>query len=216
VKIIGINGSPRKTWNTATMLNEALKGAEDQGAETELIHLYDLNYKGCVSCFECRRIDGPNYGRCALKDDLAPVFEKIRNADGIIIGSPIYLAGLTGETRSFMERLAFQFLVYDPQRSSLFGRRIRTAFIYTMGATDEQIRAVGYEQNFMMGERVMERIFGSNESLYATDMYQFDDYSKYVSTAFDVEAKTKRRAEVFPEDCRKAYEMGIRMTLPVE
>ena len=51
MKVIAINGSPRKKWNTATLLEKALEGAETEGAETEIIHLYDLNFKGCKSCF---------------------------------------------------------------------------------------------------------------------------------------------------------------------
>jgi len=51
---IAMNGSPRKKWNTATLLEKALEGAASQGAETELVHLYDLNYKGCISCFACK------------------------------------------------------------------------------------------------------------------------------------------------------------------
>jgi Multimeric flavodoxin WrbA len=58
VKIIAFNGSPRKEWNTATLLKKALKGAKSQGAETKLVHLYDLNYKGCISCFACKTIGG--------------------------------------------------------------------------------------------------------------------------------------------------------------
>ena len=53
MKVIGINGSPRKKWNTAMLLAKALEGAASQGAETDSFHLYDLNYKGCVSCFAC-------------------------------------------------------------------------------------------------------------------------------------------------------------------
>ena len=56
-KVIAINGSPRKTWNTATLLEHALSGARSAGAETELIHLYDLDFKGCVSCF-CLQAQG--------------------------------------------------------------------------------------------------------------------------------------------------------------
>jgi len=50
MKVIALNGSPRKKWNTATLLKHALDGAASKGAETELIHLYDYNYKGCISC----------------------------------------------------------------------------------------------------------------------------------------------------------------------
>ena len=55
MNIIAVNGSPRKNWNTATLLQKALEGAEAQGAKTELIHLYEHNYRGCVSCFFCFR-----------------------------------------------------------------------------------------------------------------------------------------------------------------
>ncbi len=81
--IIAINGSPRKNWNTATLLTKALEGAASQGAETELVHLYDLDFKGCRSCFACKIIDGPHNGRCAQKDDLRPILKKIEEkADG--------------------------------------------------------------------------------------------------------------------------------------
>lgn len=60
MKILAVNGSSRKIWNTAILLNKALEGAESQGAETELVHLYDRNFKGCTSCFACKRKDGKN------------------------------------------------------------------------------------------------------------------------------------------------------------
>jgi multimeric flavodoxin WrbA len=77
LKILAFNGSPRKEWNTAILLNKALEGAASQGAETELIHLYDLNYKGCISCFACKMKGGKSYGKCAVKDDLTPILKSI-------------------------------------------------------------------------------------------------------------------------------------------
>ena len=58
MKILAVNGSPRKNWNTATLLGKALEGATSQGAETEFDHLYDLNFKGCQSCFSCKTMGG--------------------------------------------------------------------------------------------------------------------------------------------------------------
>ncbi|MDR3193548.1 MAG: NAD(P)H-dependent oxidoreductase, partial [Treponema sp.] len=55
MKAIGINGSPRKGWNTFLLVQEALKGAASRGAETVLVNLYDLAFSGCLSCFECKR-----------------------------------------------------------------------------------------------------------------------------------------------------------------
>ena len=120
MKVIGINGRPRKNCNTAKLLENALEGAKSQESETELVHLYDLNYKGCISCFACKLKDGESYGTCALKDDLTPILKKILEVNAIILGSPIYLGTATGEMRSFIERLMFPYLVYDTQRSTLF------------------------------------------------------------------------------------------------
>jgi multimeric flavodoxin WrbA len=210
MKIIVINGSPRKAWNTATLLNKAKEGAASQGAETEFIQLYDLNYKGCTSCFACKMKNGKSYGTCAVNDELTPILGKIEEAGAIILGSPIYLGGVTGEMRSFLERLIFPYLVYDLERSSLFKKKIPVGFIYTMGAPENRIKEAGYEQQFKLMEMIMSRIFGASESLVVTDTYQFDDYSKYVTTGMDSDAKARRRREVFPVDCRKAYEMGAR------
>jgi len=211
MKILAFNGSPRKKWNTATLLEHALDGARDEGAKTRLIHLYELDYKGCTSCFACKRINGKSYGHCAVKDDLKPIFEQIEKADAILIGSPIYLGITTGETRSFLERLIYQYLVYDNERSTLFPRKIRTGFIYTAGATDEMVREIGFDRNAKGTEMTMERIFGSCESFFVADTYQFSDYSKYVAPRFNEAEKKKRRNEQFPADCRKAYALGARL-----
>jgi multimeric flavodoxin WrbA len=210
MKIIAFNGSPRKKWNTATLLNKALEGAVTQGAETELIHLYDLNYKGCISCFACKTKGGKSYGKCPIQDDLAPVFKKVEEADAIILGSPIYLGRVTGEMGAFMDRLIFQYSVYSNPSQSLFPHKIPTGFIYTMNATEEQVKELGYSQQFAIIENMLRRIFGEAETLSSLDTYQFDDYSKMVAPRFDPEKKAQRRKEEFPEDCKKAFAMGAR------
>jgi multimeric flavodoxin WrbA len=102
--VIAFNGSPRKNWNTATLLQKALEGASSERAETELIHLYDINFKGCTSCFACKVIGAKSYGRCAVKDEITPIFKRIEEkADAIILGSPIYFGMVTGEMKSFMD-----------------------------------------------------------------------------------------------------------------
>jgi len=210
-KVIAINGSPRKTWNTAKLLENALEGAASTGAETEMVHLYDLEYQGCTSCFSCKLIGGKSYGKCALMDGLTPVLEKIRSADALILGSPIYVGTATGEMRSFLERLVYPYLVYDPPRSSLFPKKMPTGFIYTAGADENRVREMSYEAQFQLTAFLLERIFGSSEWFVVTDTLQFEDYSKYVSSAFDPEAKARRHREVFPGECRKAFEMGKRL-----
>ena len=90
MKIIAVNGSPRSGWNTDILVREATAGAASAGAEVEFVDLYKLDkFTGCVSCFGCKT-EG-HQGKCIYKDGLADVLEKMRNADGIILGSPVYL-----------------------------------------------------------------------------------------------------------------------------
>jgi len=208
MKVIAINGSPRKKWNTATMLEKALEGAASEGAETEIIHLYDLNFKGCTSCFACKLKDGKSYGKCAMKDELTHVLDKLKDVDAVILGSPVYLGNSTGEMRSFMERFIFPYLVYSTSPMSLYTKNIPVGYIYTLGAKEEYFDMFGFHKVIELNEGVATRIFGYSESLYSTDTYQFEDYSKYVADRFDPAEKAKRRAEVFPRDCEKAFEMG--------
>ena len=210
MKVIAINGSPRKGWNTATLLAKALEGAASQGAETELIHLYDLSFKGCKSCFACKTRGGESYGRCAVEDDLTPILQRAAEADAIILGSPFYFGTASGEMRSFMERLMFPYLAYSGPPRSLFPRKINTGFIYTMNARQEGMKPSGQEARVTGNERLLTMLFGASESLCSYDTYQFEDYSKVVADLFDPEEKAKRREEVFPIDCEKAFEMGAR------
>ncbi|MHC4321843.1 MAG: flavodoxin family protein [Planctomycetota bacterium] len=212
MKVIAFNGSPRKTWNTAMLLEKALEGAASQGAETELIHLYDLNFTGCKSCFGCKIKGGKSYGKCVVKDDLAPILKKIEDADAIILGSPVYYGTASGEMRSFMERLMFPYMTYTDPLKSLFTKKINTGFIYTMNVTEEQMKEYGFNQHFDFNEMVLKIIFGASESLFSFDTYQFKDYSKIVADRFDPEKKAMRRKEVFPNDCQKAFEMGSRFS----
>jgi len=210
MKIMAFNGSPRKKWNTATLLQKALKGAVSLGAETELIHLYDLNYKGCISCFACKTIGGKSYGKCAVQDDLVPIFNRIEQSDAIILGSPIYWGHVSGEMKSFMDRLLFQYLLYTEPPASLFPKKIHTGFIYTMNVTEEIMKEWGYAVNFNRYEIALRRIFGESEYMCSFDTYQFDDYSKVMATRFDPVKKRQRHDEVFPLDCQKAFDMGVR------
>lgn len=211
MKVIGVNGSPRKKWNTGMLLEKALEGAASKGAETESFHLYDLTYKGCVSCFACKTRDGKSYGRCAKKDDLTPILKKMDDVDGIILASPIYFGTVTGEMRSFMERLLFPYMTYTDPPGSLFTRRISTGFIYALGATEELAKERGFDKHIVANEFLLKRIFGASETLCSYDTYQFEDYSKVVAPRWDPEKKARRRKEVFPIDCEHAFKMGVRL-----
>jgi multimeric flavodoxin WrbA len=211
VKAIGINGSPRKGWNTSLLVQEALKGAASRGAETGLVNLYDLDFSGCLSCFECKRKGGPSLGRCALKDDLTPVLEKIAACDLLVLGSPIYISEVTAAVRAFIERFTFQYVTYRDDGSTFNTRRIPVGLIYTMNISGSSIADAGYDVKFKFYEDRFNHLVGPAKTIVSTETWQTRDYSKYEMSMFDGEAREKRRKEVFPGDLKKAFDMGAEL-----
>jgi hypothetical protein len=107
--------------------------------------------------------------------------------------------------------LLFPFYPYVDPPVSLFPGKVPTGFIYTLGATEEMSKERGFDQHIRMNKVFIERVFGETESLCCYDTYQFKDYSKVFAPRFDPEKKAKRRQEIFPLDCDRAREMGMRL-----
>jgi len=212
MKVIAINGSPRKKWNTATLLQKALDGAKSMGADTELIHLYDLNFRGCISCFACKRKDNSHIGYCAMKDGLTSVLEKVTECDVLLLGSPIYFGNITGELQCFLERLLFSSITYNTGHGSVFNGKVSSCFIYTMNVPEEFMKQYGYEAMFEHNQNLLNLLKGTSEYLVSNDTYQFDDYSKYEASMFEEKHKYQVKTEQFPIDCQKAFSMGARLT----
>ena len=210
MKVIAINGSPRKNWNTDTLLKKALDGAASAGAETEMVYLYDLKFRGCVSCLACKLKKEPRPNRCVLRDDLTAVLDKVHEADAVILGSPIYFSEVTGEMRSFFERFLFQYLNYDDYTKPLSPEK-RVGLVFTMNCPESRFEEMGYPVIFQRYENWMKLFFGHCETLLSTDTLQAKDYSRYHLGLWDADAKRQRHETVFPQDCQKAYELGVKL-----
>ena len=203
-KIIAVNAGPRKGWNTDILISEAVKGAEEAGAEVERFDLFRLEkFTGCISCFGCKREAWK--GHCVCRDGLTPVLDAIRGADGLIIGSPNYLSQLTSSFRALYERLIFQNLTYNTETPCCNQNVIPVLLIMTSNAPDT------FYTDMMEGYRqTLSTFVGPTEVLVSGETLQLPDYSKtdWPWTLFDPEARKERRETVFPEECRKAREMG--------
>ena len=216
-KMILLNASPRKNRNTAQMLESVMKGAQEAGAECELIHLVGLNYKGCVSCMACKRTGNKCGGLCIQKDDLRPVLEKILEADALVMGSPIYWSYPTGMFRNVIERLLFPILRYDidPETggaSKYIDKRMKTALIYTMNVTPDLYEQMNYKALHSADRQNLEMMLGSCEVLNSYNTWQFyPDYSKFDTSAVDVNLKQWYRDNQWPKDLQAAHELGKRL-----
>lgn len=206
MKALALNGSARKDWNTAKMLESALEGAKAAGAETKLVNLFDLDYKGCRGCSACKLLGGKFYGACAQQDDLTAILEEAKNTDVLFLGSPIYFSDVTGMMRNFIERFLFPTLTYSKDMHRLYTKRVKVGLVYTFNAPD------GFYNDYFAGQQaIFNAMIGDTEYVYAAETLQFTDYSKYDADMFDPEQRKTRHETVFPEDCRKAYEMGKRL-----
>lgn len=216
-KVIVLNASPRKNFNTAKLLKEAQKGAEVAGSEVEYFNLYDYNFKGCYSCFACQRKGSTTNGVCAIKDDIRPILEKCIDADAIIIGSPVYFSYPTGVFRNFVERLMFANHTYmvDKENGGLkrrLDRVIPTGVIFTMNCPEQLANNIGYD--VILGENVksLNHIMGYAEGLYSYDTTQFADFSKYNCDLFDENHKKEVQKKQFPIDLNNAFELGKKLS----
>ena len=203
-KIIAVNAGPRKGWNTDTLITEASKGAESKGATVERFDLFKLErYTGCISCFGCKR--EANKGRCVCRDGLTPVLDAIRGADGLIIGSPNYLSNLTASFRALYERLIFQNLTYNAETPCCNANPIPVLLIMTSNAPD-----TAYTGLIESYRQTLSAFVGPTRVLVSGDTLQLKDYGKtdWPWSYFDPAAKQARHERVFPEEMKKAFEMG--------
>jgi len=99
MKVIGIVCSPRKAGNTEILVQEALAGAKESGAETELLRISEMKIAPCDGCQTCHQS-----GECRIKDDMQKIYKKLLAADGVILGSPVYFWSVSGQAKTFMDR----------------------------------------------------------------------------------------------------------------
>ena len=206
-RIVAVNASPRKGWNTDTLVTEAAKGAESAGAVVEKFDLYKLEkFTGCISCFGCKKEKFK--GRCICKDGLTPVLDAIRASDGVILGSPNYLGELSASFRALYERLIFQNLTYNMESPCCNERPVPVLLLMTSNAPDTMYAPL--LENY---RQTLSRFVGPAKVFVSGNTLQLKDYGKtdWPWTMFDPAAKQQRHDTVFPEECRKAFELGAEL-----
>jgi multimeric flavodoxin WrbA len=133
MKVIVFNGSPRKKGSTAILAAEAARGLNDRGIETEIIFLNDLKMRGCQACYWCKKND---VAECAVKDDMQKVHRLMQESDGLIVASPIYFAGVTAQTKAWLDRL-FPYIGMNLSPKMPPGKKV--SFIFTQNQPDARL-----------------------------------------------------------------------------
>ena len=130
MKILGIDGSPRKNGNTEKLVKNILQGAKANGAETRHYKVARMNISPCLGCMDCRES-----GICIHEDDMTPIYDEIQSSDAVVIGSPVYMWQVTAQTKIFLDRLV---LFVKPDFSSRLKGAKRLVLAFTQGNPDVQ------------------------------------------------------------------------------
>lgn len=217
MKIIAINGSPRRGWNSAKLLEKWKEGVLSviPDAEVMVVNLYDLKFTGCISCFACKLKGSPLLGTCAPKDGIHELLSEIREADAVAVSSPIYEMDINAYTKCLLERMIFS--VYPYSDGSLAPKRVSFTMLYTMNATEEAFKNYGIEARCNMTESFIAKMYYAPvHHVYAFNTYQFTDYSRYESSIFSEPEKKRWHEEQFPKDLQAAFDEGVKVAHEVQ
>mgnify|MGYP006308885257 CR=1 FL=1 len=142
MKVLGIEGSPRKNGNTEKLVKAVLDGAAEQGADTQFYKLADLDFSACRGCITCRED-----GVCTINDDMQRLYKDIQAAEVLVIGSPVYMWQVSAHTKAFMDRLV-PFI--DWEFETRLNSKKRLVLAYTQGNPD----ADAFREYFNYQERL--------------------------------------------------------------
>ncbi|MGQ9638182.1 MAG: flavodoxin family protein [Thermodesulfobacteriota bacterium] len=184
MKVLGIFGSPRREGNTDLLLEEALKGAEKEGAEIERLYIMDYLIIPCKECHGC-----DSTGKCVILDDMQKIYPKLLDSDIIILASPIFFYGVTGWVKALIDRSqalwAKKYLLKSPS-----GKK-RKGFFISVGATKGQ------------------RIF---EGAILTVKYFFDTFdAEYKGELLFRRIEKKGDILKHPEALQQAFDIGRKL-----
>ncbi len=145
MKVLGIAGSPRRAGNTDILLRQAIEGAASAGAQTEIIEISKLEISPCLHCDGCLK-----EGQCVIDDDMQSIYPKLREADRIIIASPMFFMGLTAQIKALIDRCqalwAIKYVLKQPLAQNSGGER--RALFLSVGGT-------GFKDNFDSAQPIL-------------------------------------------------------------
>ena len=175
IKILGISGSPRRGGNTETLLDKALEAAESKGAEVKKIILNELKFSPCQECEDIRKD-----GTCPVEDDMRLVYPQVREADGIIIASPIFFGSVSAQTKMFIDRFQCLWVAKNIFKSVEPGKKKAGAFICVEASTRKDF--------FENAKSIVKNFFVTIDTVYA---------GEFLCSGVDSKGAVKNKPECF-------------------
>jgi multimeric flavodoxin WrbA len=165
MRVLGIAGSPRKNGNTEILTRHALKAINEEGIDTETLTLAGLEIKPCNACMACQKEE-----KCSIDDDFFPIYLKMKEADGIILASPVYTGSATALLKGLIERAAYISLHHQKPFSGKVGGPIVVARRTGLNFTLAQLTFWFQNQNMVIpGSSYWNIAFGRNKGEVVND-----------------------------------------------
>ena len=202
MKVYAVNASPRKGWNTDQMLNSFIRGVREAAPEIEVekVNLYDMDFKGCRSCFACQMKHTEN-GQCLFRDEAYELIRGIKSGDGFAFAAPIYYFEVPAQLRAVFERLFY------PGKAA---REIPVAAIYTMNQPQENMEKY-FKRHIDDIAFFLRDVFNTEpEQVFAYNTLHWKNPEKYHFPEEWYAEKVKYHNAHFQNDLQSAHEAGIR------
>ena len=159
MRVIGISASPKRGGNTEALLDRALAGASSKGAVAEKIIINDLRFKPCQECGGCQAT-----GICVIRDDMQAVYEKLSNADVVIVASPIFFGSVTAQLKAMIDRYQCSWVAkYVLKRRPPAARKRRGAFLCASGSRKKEF--------FENAREIVKIFFATLDIEYARELF---------------------------------------------
>jgi len=207
MKVIGFVGSARKNGNTDILVDMVLRGVEESGLEIEKVFLSDYTFSDCIGCEACKK----TY-QCVLKDDMQIIYQKIEEADAIVLGSPTYFYNVSGITKNFLDRL-YAYEIFDSEDRSVWlslNEVLGVKYAVTVAICEQKsYDDMGYTSILMdktlqaVGYRVVESV----KALHLFSKGEAKSHDNYLQISLDAGIKLARTlllSQSFKEKVKKA------------
>ncbi len=201
--IYALNGSPRKGWTSEELLDSFIRGVRETDPEIDVkkVHLYDLDYKGCRSCYACKLKSTEN-GQCLFRDGATDLLRAIKTADGFAFATPIYYYDVPSQMRAILERLFYP---------AEMERELPVAALYSCAdakeAADELFRRHVDDISLFFRNR----FHTEADVVFSANSIYYRDPEKYIFPSASYPDRVAYRDTHFPLDLQRAYEAGVRM-----
>jgi len=140
MNIVGFVASPRKGGNTSYVVEKILEGAKEAGAETQIWYSSETEVRPCKGCLGCVKS-----GKCVIDDDMQEIYRSLKQADALVLGSPVYMGQMTAQAKTFMDRLFAQITPRFSPRFKEENAGKKMILVFTQGNPDPEKFKVYYD-----------------------------------------------------------------------